>query len=219
MPVHSTAQKERKSGPAVKAGGKVMGKRDRRAEACNWENVEEFIDLLKNRVIVTGLTVARCTRALGAGRCEVQLMNGEVYNLPIAGSIKVKNARKTHVQACMTAGDVVLINGGQITATLSVGHKARAERAFRAIQEHGCYAGGSAAGGVKIPSEFANRIDTEARIAFPPSFFGASESAEDEEGWEFDRSDEEAESGVARTRLGVIAEEAEAEVEINMDDL
>lgn len=218
MPAHNSAQKERKtSGPAVKAGGKVMGRKDKRAEACNWENIEEFIGLLQARVIVTGLTVALCTRALGAGRCEVQYMNGETDNLPIAGSIRVKNSRKVHLEACMSAGNVVLINGGQITATLSAGHCSRVERLYRTIQEQGCWAPSPAGGAVKIPSEFTSRINTEARIAFPPSFFGTA-VAVDEESWEFDRDAEEEASGVARLRKGAAEGEA-AEVEINMDDL
>lgn len=217
MPVHNTAQKERKSaGPQEKAGGKVMGKRDKRATACNWDNIEEYLDLIKQRVVVDGLTMATCIRALGAGRYEVQYMNGIVDNLPIAGSIKVKSARKTHVQACMAVGDVVLVNGGQITGTLTAGHKARAERHLRNIQAKGCWAPPSAlqkaAGGstVQIPSEFTGRVDTEARIVFPPTFFGAEQHEVEEGGWQFDRDEEEVAAG------GVIPVESE---EVNMEDL
>jgi hypothetical protein len=231
MPAHNSAQKEKKSsGPASKAGGKVMGRKDKRAEACNWENIEEFIGLLQARVIVTGLTTARVVRALGAGRCEIQYMNGETDNLPIAGSIRVKNSRKVHLEACMSAGNVVLINGGQITATLSAGHCSRVERLYRTIQEQGRWAPSPAGGSIVIPSEFTGRIDTETRIAFPPSFFGAAAAADDEEAWEFDRDAEEAQSGVARLRKGAVAEGAVAEGavaegaegaedEVNMDDL
>jgi hypothetical protein len=215
MPAHNTAQKERKStGPQEKAGGKTMGKRDKRATACNWENIEEYLSLLKQRVVVNGLTVAICLRAMGAGRFEVKYMNGITDNLPIAGSIKVKNARKTHVEACMSIGDVVLVNGGQITGTMTAGHMARAERYLRTIQEQGCWSEGPA----QIPSEFASRIDTEARISFPVSFFGAVVH-DDEEAWEFDRDEEEAASGIARPRVKAKVAEAEAEPEINMDDL
>jgi hypothetical protein len=224
MPAHNTAQKERKSaGPQVKAGGKVMGKRDKRATACNWENIEEYLDLIGQRVIVHGLELATCIRALGAGRYEVKRMNGIVDNLPIAGSIRVKSGHKTHVEACMTVGDVVLINGGQITGTLTAGHMARAERHLRAIQERGCWAPPTAiqkaAGGstVQIPSEFTGRIDTEARIVFPPTFFGAVVDDADAAVWEFDRSGEEVTSGTVRGRVGVKVESDDESV--NMEDL
>jgi len=114
---------------------------------------------------------------------------------------------------------VVLINGGQITATLSAGHCSRVERLYRTIQEQGCWVPSPVGGAVKIPSEFTGRIDSEARIAFPPSFFGTA-TAVDEEGWEFDRDAEEEASGVARLRKGAEEVAAEwAEDEVNMDDL
>ena len=193
MPAHNTNTSQKAHGPATKAGGKGMSKKDKRASAVNWDHIEEYIDLLKNRVIVTGLTLGRCMKAAGAGRYEIQYMDGEIANLPIAGSIRVKNSRKTHITACMTAGDIVLINGSQITGTLTASHRDRVESALRTIQANGCYAGHSLAGGYRIPSEFVTRVDTEARLAFPPSFFNGAETAEGET-WQFDR-DEEGEEG------------------------
>jgi hypothetical protein len=92
----------------------------------------------------------------------------------------------------MSPGDIVLINGSQITGTLTASHKDRVESALRTIQENGCYAGGSPAGGYRIPSEFVSRVDTEARLVFPPSFFTGTETEEGET-WQFDR--EEGEEG------------------------
>lgn len=228
MPQHNTAQKEKKSaGPQEKAGGKVMGWKDKRATANNWEHVEEYLALLQQRVIVDGLTVATCLRPMGASRYEVQYMDGIRDNLPIGGCIKVKNARKLHVQACMAAGDVVLINGGQITGTLTKGHCVRAERYLRNIQQEGCWAppiraaGGSTVTTVTIPSEFTHRVDTEARIVFPPTFFGKELEEAEERGWMFDRDEEEAASGVApeRAREAAAAEAAAEEDTVNLDDL
>jgi hypothetical protein len=226
MPVHNTAQKERKSaGPQEKAGGKVMGRKDKAAVANNWEHVEEYLALLKQRIIVTGLTVAICTRPMGASRYEVQFMDGIRENLPIGGCIKVKNARKLHVQACMSVGDVVLVNGGQITGTLTAGHRVRAESYLRTIQEQGCWVppirafGGSTATTVTIPSEFTHRVDTEARIAFPPTFFGATVHDAEGGAWEFDRDEEVAASGVAPERAREAAAAAAEEDTVNLDDL
>jgi hypothetical protein len=206
MPAHNTNTSQK--GPATKAGGKGMSKKDKRASAVNWDHIEEYIDLLKNRVIVNGLTLGRCVKAAGAGRYEIQYMDGSLANLPIAGSIRVKNSRKTHITACMSAGDIVLINGSQITGTLTASHRDRVEMALRTIQANGCYAGGSMAGtnlagGYRIPSEFVSRVDTEARLVFPPSFFNGTETAEGET-WQFDRDEEG---------------EGEGEKEIDMEDL
>ena len=190
MPSHNTNTSQKTHGPATKAGGKGMSKKDKRASAVNWDHIEEYISLLQNRVIVTGLTLGRCMKAAGAGRYEIQYMDGEIANLPIAGSIRVKNSRKTHITACMTAGDIVLINGSQITGTLTASHRDRVEMALRTIQANGCYAGGSLAGGYRIPSEFVTRVDTEARLAFPPSFFNATTESAEGETWQFDRDEE-----------------------------
>ena len=116
----------------------------------------------------------------------------------------------------MTVGDVVLINGGQITATLTAGHKARAERHLRTIQEQGCWTL-QAAAPVQIPSEFAGRVDTEARIVFPPTFFGAELNEVEEGGWEFDRDEEVAASGVSQAHAREIM--VESDEEVNMEDL
>jgi hypothetical protein len=223
MPAHNTAQKEKKSkGPVGKAGGKTMGKKDRKAVENNWDNIEEYLSLIKQRVIVDGLTVARVNKMVGASRCEVQNMNGIVEIYPIGGCIKLTSGHKLHVQACMSTGSVVLINGGQITGTLTPGQMVRAERYLRTIQELGIAdlkpnpAGGCV---LRIPSEFLGRVRTEARIAFPPTFFGAAASDAEEGNYEFDREEETAPERV-KARTEVLNDEDDGEDDgIDLDDL
>jgi hypothetical protein len=190
MPAHNTAQKEKKSGPKGKAGGKGLSKKDRQATENNWDNVEEYLGLLKQGLIVDGLTTARVIKMVGASRCQVQHMNGTLEIYPFAGGIKLTSGHKYHVQACISPGSVVLINGLQITGTLTSAQMVRAERYLTNIQALGLVdPKRSPAGSLRIPAEFLARILTEARIVFPPTFFGAPEQ-EEAGNYVFDHTDQ-----------------------------
>ena len=236
MPAHNTHTQEKKSkGPAQKAGGKNMSKKDKRATDNNWDNAEEYLQLLRYRILVDGLTLVRCMRPLGEGRWEVQHMMGEIGRYPIAGCITINSSHKTHIEACITAGSYAVVNGGMITASLCAGHLVRAQKLLAAVQEIGIDPAPTA----RIPSEFTNRIIKEGRVTFKPAFF---KDEEKDEGFVFEgeaEADAVAEAkalggdlvALAKDKLRAELEaEAEAEavskflaedgeVEVNLDDL
>lgn len=186
MPEHNSANKQRSRAPASKIGGKALGRRDIRAIQSSWQAAEEYLTLLKARVIVHGLTLAICTKAAGAFRYNVAFMDGSTGVLPIAGSIRVKNAHK-NIQPCMRPADIILVNGGMITAVLSEDQRNRAEALLGTIRTVGSVAEAS------VPSEFASRIDPTPSIIFSESFFRQvfmQGTLATEQDWEFDRSEE-----------------------------
>jgi hypothetical protein len=236
MPVHNTHKQEKKSkGPAQKAGGKNMSKKDKRATENNWDNAEEYLQLLRHRILVDGLTLVRCMRPLGEGRWEVQHMMGEIGRYPIAGCITINSSHKTHIEACITAGSYAVVNGGMITASLCAVHLVRAQNLLLAVQKLGIDPAPTA----QISSEFTSRIIKEGRVTFKPTFF---KDEEKDDGFVFEgeaEADAEAEAKamggdlVARAKAELKAQleaEAEAEavskflaedgeVEVNLDDL
>ena len=230
MPAHNTQTQEKKSkGPKGKAGGKGLSKKDRQAEENNWDNIDEYLSLTKQRIVVDGLSVARVTRIVGASRCEVQHMNGIVEIFPIAGSVKLNSGHKHHVQACVSSGSMVLINGGQITGTFLPGQLVRAERYLHTIQLMGLVdpSKPSPAGGgpVRIPAEFLSRVITEGRITVPANFFGTA-APEEQGNYVFDYGDEKAPPKVKdkndkndKNDKVLDDEDDGAEVEVNLDDL
>jgi hypothetical protein len=239
MPAHNTHTQEKKSkGPAQKAGGKNMSKKDKRATENNWQNAEEYLQLLRHRVIVDGLTLVRCTRPLGDGRWEVQHMTGEMGRFPIAGCITINSSHKTHIEACITSGSYAVVNGGMITASLCAGHLARAEKLLNAVQALGI---DPSPAPNTVPSEFTNRIIKEGRVVFKSNFFKDDEENEIEFEGEAEveaKAEAEAMGGVVKEIVARAKAEAEAEAkaeaeaeavskflaeeqepEINMDDL
>ena len=224
MPAHNTQTQEKKSkGPKGKAGGKGLSKKDRMASENNWDNIEEYLSLLKQQILVDSLCVARVTRIVGASRCEVKQMNGIVEIFPIAGCIKLNSGHKGHVEACVSRDSIVLINGGQITGTLTAGQAARAERYLSTIQHLGIAdLKPSPAGGcsLRIPAEFLSRVITEGRITVPANFFGTASEAE-VGNYEFDYGEDVAPERVKERKedKGVLDDEDRVEVEIDLDDL
>lgn len=105
------------------ATGDKLGKSALRAILKNAEAVTEYLDALKAAKDLDdidqigsrdGLTLARVTRALGAGRLEVTLLDGRKgVPVPIGGSIKFKGraGTKTDRSNCMCVNDVVVIRG------------------------------------------------------------------------------------------------------------
>ena len=169
-----------------------MGKGARRALLKNADCVEEFMDLLLKAekaggpATVSGqladtrlardtlaynqenshIYLARVERSTGAGRLEVVLQNGERMSVAIAGTLKFKgkSATKTDRANCMCAKDIIVVRGGLASGKIST---AIAEKVGKRFERLG--------------------------VTVPVGFFGERGEGGEEDGWEFDRSDEMAE--------------------------
>jgi len=165
--------------------GTKMGKGARRALLKNAECVDEFLDVigqaeamdrkgtpkaevgawLEMTLTRSALFLGRVTRSTGAGRLEVTLQTGEKgVSVPIAGTVKFKgkSGTKTDRANCMCANDVIVIRGSFANAKVQPGVAAQIRRAFERF-------------GVVTPVGF---------------FAFAEAAAEEEDGYEFDRSEE-----------------------------
>jgi len=190
MPTHTkskssdAAASKKKTGPSSAAGGgrsavtgRPLGKAGVRALTKNAECVEEYIDLCERaeRVGQNGsdvtdalesasLILARVTRTVGGGRIVVQLLDGtENVSVPIGGSVKLKGraATKTDRTNCMCQGDLVVVRGGIAAGKLSPAAAAHVGTIF-----------------------------ADCGVVAPRGFFGAAASADDDDAFEFDRSDQ-----------------------------
>lgn len=165
--------------------GTKMGKGARRALLKNSECVDEFLALLReaesrealaHKQETSSLMLARVARSTGAGRLEVTLQSGERISAAIAGTLKFKgaSATKTDRANCMCANDIIVVRGGLASGKMSLAVAAKVEKSFARL-------------GVTVPA----------------GFFGEKEGGNAGDGWEFDRSEEE----------------AEAEAEVDLEDL
>jgi len=186
------------------ATGVKMGKGARRALLKNAECVDEFLDAiaaaeaverrspagaaagaeaLEQALTRNALTLGRVTRSTGAGRLEVTLQTGETgVSVPIAGTVKFKgrSGTKTDRANCMCANDIIVIRGSFANAKVSAAAAAQIRRAF-----------------------------THFQITTPAGFFAFAEDAADaEDGYEFDRSEEEAAEAAEIAALKVSAAKA-----------
>lgn len=182
--------------------GVKMGKGARRALLKNAECVEEFLGVvadagtmerkmtqaeagawLEQTLTRSALVLGRVTRSTGAGRLEVTLQTGEKgVSVPIAGTVKFrgKSGTKTDRANCMCVNDIIVIRGSFANAKVSAGAAAQIRRAF----EH-----------------FG--------VATPAGFFAfAEDAAEAEDGYEFDRSEEQAAEAAEIAALKVSAAKA-----------
>jgi len=194
--------KERAAGGGARSAvtGVKMGKGARRALLKNAECVEEFLGVvadagtmerkmtlaeagawLEQTLVRNALVLGRVTRSTGAGRLEVTLQTGEKgVSVPIAGTVKFrgKSGTKTDRANCMCANDIIVIRGSFANAKVSAGAAAQIRRAF----EHF---------GIATPADF---------------FAFAEEEAED--GYEFDRSEEQEAEAAEIAALKVSAAKA-----------
>jgi hypothetical protein len=184
-----------------------MGKGARRALLKNAECVDEVLDIIARAEAVerkTGgmkgeptkaaaiwleqtmeqaaITLGRVTRSTGGGRLAVTLQTGEEVSVPIAGTVKFKgkSGTKTDRENCMCANDIIVIRGSFANAKVSASAAAQIRRAY----EH-------------------------FRVDIPAGFFAfAEEAADAEDGYEFDRSEEQAAEAEEIAALKVSAAKA-----------
>lgn len=137
-----------------------------------------------------GLFLARVTRALGAANLEVLLQTGTTIRVPIGGSIRFKGraGSKTDRANCMVVGDVIVVRGAFASGKLLPGTTARVAALF---ERHG--------------------------VSVPKGFFAsgteAADDAEEEGGWEWDRTAAAAEEAAARKMATASAAAAAAPAE------
>jgi hypothetical protein len=179
MPQHNTATQSKKRSAVT---GRQLGKRAAKAEGKVAESVADFLSLVESTSAAKfwserlktepqaipaqseGFVLGRVIRGFGAGRLEVRLFSGETVSAPVAGRIafRGKAATKTDRQACMCSGDYIIIEGMQVTGKMRV---AIAKKVVALYQK------------------------ANPRLTPPKEFF--DESAEADQGFEFDRSEED----------------------------
>jgi hypothetical protein len=171
--------------------GRQLGRAAIRSLNKNADRGEEYLHSVLSASSLSSLQalidsskiLARVTRATGAGRLVVTLQTGETeVSTRISGTLRFKGAasRKTDRENCMCVNDIILVDGGSAASKLSPTAAGRVKRVFA---EHG----------YSVPAGFFARA-------------GDGEAAGDEEddGFDWDRSDEEA---------AEIAEEVERKAE------
>ena len=206
MPQHNTATQSKQRSAAT---GRQLGKRAAKAEAKVAEGVVKFLDLVERTVTAKfwpervkaepkaipgqseGLILGRVIRNHGAGRLEVRLFSGEVVSAPVAGRIAFRGnaATKTDREACMCAGDYIVLDGPQAAGKMRVAIAKRIAALYQSANPH---------------------------LAPPKEFF--DESAEADQGFDFDRSEEGGEDELLAAGGGggrAAAEDKEAEVDVN----
>lgn len=196
--------------------GVKMGKGARRALLKNAECVDEVLDIiaraeaverktggmkadatkagaiwLEQTMAQAAITLGRVTRSTGAGRLAVTLQTGEEVSVPIAGTVKFKgkSGTKTDRENCMCANDIIVIRGSFANAKVSPAAAAQIRRAY----EH-------------------------FRISTPSAFFAfAEEAAEAEDGYEFDRSEEQEAEAAEIAALKVAAAKAGSDSDLDIE--
>jgi hypothetical protein len=215
MPAHSksrdsataitaaTAAAARRRGP----GGKALGKSAIRAIVKNSIAVEEYLAAAEAAtdakalvdIARTGMMLARVVRPLGAGNLEVLLQTGESIRVPIGGSIRFKGraGSKTDRDNCMIAGDVIVVRSAFAAGKLLPGTTAHVARIFERL-------------GARVPKGFFVAGSTmEEAVA-----------ADEEGGWEWDRSAEEVAEAAARgvaVAAGAGSEDSDADADVDVD--
>lgn len=182
MPKQSTESKS--NAKSRGAGGRPQGKAAARAEEKNAEGISEFVGLVESASASgvwpahlktdplalpgqsKGFILARVIRNQGGGRVDVRLYSGQSGSARIAERIAFRGnaATKTDRTNCICAGDYVVISDGDAIAKM---HPPTAQRVS------------------------ALYLAANPRVSPPKEFF--NDSAEDEQGFVFDRSEEEAE--------------------------
>ena len=176
MPKTSAKNVAVKSRSAVT--GRQLGRAAKRSERKNSVAVEEYVEAVEGAKTAEdlswvatgqGLTVGRVTKAMGAGRLEVQLPDGGSANIVIAGAVKFKGhaATKGDRTNCMSVADFIVVRGAQAAGKMSRAVAARVQAVF---ERHGV---------VVCKGFFASS-----------SVGGATGTAEDEDDIEWDRDEE-----------------------------
>jgi hypothetical protein len=179
MPTHNTATQSKVRSPVT---GRQLGKRAAKAEVKVAESVMKFVDIVERTASAKfwperikaepkaipgqseGVIMGRVIRNHGAGRLEVRLFSGEVVSAPVAGRIAFRGnaATKTDREACMCAGDYIVVDGIQAAGKMRVTIAKRIAALYQSANP---------------------------RLAPPKEFF--DEGAEADQGFDFDRSEEE----------------------------
>jgi hypothetical protein len=143
MPKTSAKNVSVKSRSAVT--GRQLGRAAKRSEHKNSVAVEEYVEAVEGAKTAEdlswvatgqGLTVGRVTKAMGAGRLEVQLPDGGSANIVIAGAVKFKGhaATKGDRTNCMSVADFIVVRGSQAAGKMSRVVAARVQAVF---ERHG----------------------------------------------------------------------------------
>ena len=125
--------------------GRQLGRAAKRSERKNSVAVEEYVEAVEGAKTAEdlswvatgqGLTVGRVTKAMGAGRLEVQLPDGGSANIVIAGAVKFKGhaATKGDRSNCMSVADFIVVRGSQAAGKMSRAVAARIQAVF---ERHG----------------------------------------------------------------------------------
>ena len=190
---------QRRDGPAAgqtRGKGRGKGRRERRevpgrertATAKFWpERVKAEPRAIPGQS--EGLILGRVIRNHGAGRLEVRLFSGETVSAPVAGRIAFRGnaATKTDREACMCAGDYIVLDGPQAAGKMRVAIAKRVAALYQSANP---------------------------RLAPPKDFFEGEDA--DAEGYEFDRSGEEDEDELlAAAGGGAAAAKEEAPVDVD----
>jgi len=185
--------------------GVKLGKGARRALNKNADCIDDFLSIIQGSKTLdelTGdladeaLTLGRVTRSTGCGRLEVTALNIEScayavarakvpisepgVSVPICGTLKFKGRSNTKADRanCMCVGDVIVLRGGLASAKMSAAAASVVRRTFERY-------------GMLFPANF-----------FSSTAEAAGAVAAEEDGFEFDRSEElaEEEEEVAKLR-------------------
>lgn len=124
MPQHNTATKT-KTRSAVT--GRQLGRAAQRSEDKNATGAARFIQSVEKGSTHDAVTMGRVLRGTGGGRVEVLLYTGEKGSFRIGGRIAFHGlaATKTDRDACMCAGDYIVVDGMVAIAKLSNGSAQR----------------------------------------------------------------------------------------------
>ena len=203
MPQHNTATQSKQRSAVT---GRQLGKRAAKAEGKVAESVMKFLDLVERTAAAKfwpervkaepraipgqseGFMLGRVIRGYGAGRLEVRLFSGEVVSAPVAGRIAFRGhaATKTDREACMCAGDYIVLDGPQAAGKMRVAIAKRIAALYQSANP---------------------------RMAPPKEFF--DESAETDQGFDFDRSEEEGEDELLAAGGGGAVAKEEAPVDVD----
>lgn len=204
MPQHNTSTQSKQRSAVT---GRQLGKRAAKAEGKVAESVAKFLDVVERTATAKfwpervkaepraipgqseGLILGRVIRNHGAGRLEVRLFSGETVSAPVAGRIAFRGnaATKTDREACMCAGDYIVLDGPQAAGKMRVAIAKRVAALYQSANP---------------------------RLAPPKDFFEGEDA--DAEGYEFDRSGEEDEDELlAAAGGGAAAAKEEAPVDVD----
>ncbi len=210
MPHHNTATQSKQRSVT----GRQLGKRAAKAEGKVAESVAKFLDVVERTATAKfwpervkaepraipgqseGLILGRVIRNHGAGRLEVRLFSGETVSAPVAGRIAFRGnaATKTDREACMCAGDYIVLEGPQAAGKMRVTIAKRIVALYQSANPH---------------------------VAPPKDFFEGEDA--DAEGFVFDRSGEDEEGEEELLAAGgapsVRAAEKQEDADVDVDEL